>query len=178
MNKSDIHPMPQFFDTYINMVSEENLMEALQHSMDALTNFDKNVFENIGDRKYQTNKWTTKEVLQHIIDNERVQAYRALRIARRDQTPLPGYDEELFGQNAKTVHRTIEDMIDELRTVRLTTIQLFKSFEVSDLAQKGICFNQNISVLALGFVIVGHQIHHINVIKERYFPLYSIESII
>ncbi|MDZ7608945.1 MAG: hypothetical protein U5K79_25985 [Cyclobacteriaceae bacterium] len=86
-------------------------------------------------------------------------------------TELPGYDEKLFGQNAKTAGRTMAGLLDELKTLRQSVIHLFSSFDEADMENSGICFGQRISVTALGFVIIGHQIHHLKVIDERYMPL-------
>lgn len=163
--------MPVFFDRYIHLVEQEDLFESFKVSMDALNSLDMVALNKIGDKRYQADKWTTKDVIQHIIDNERIQSYRALRFARHDNTELPGYDENLLGRNSKAINRTIDELIEELKTLRTSTIQLFNSFDKSDLTNIGIASNQTISVLALGFVIVGHQIHHFNVIKERYLPL-------
>lgn len=171
MKKSSIHPLPAFFDRYINLVVENDLFDAFDKSIQILDGLDLAIYNKIGNKRYQEDKWSSKEVLQHIIDNERIQSYRALRFARLDKTELPGYDEKLFGENSKANKRTIDELIIELKTVRTSTIQLFKSFDESDFESSGICFNQEITVLGLGFVIIGHQIHHLNVINQKYFPL-------
>lgn len=171
MNKSSINALPNFFDRYINLVEQDNLFDAFSVSIKSLNNIDRLLFHKIGNKSYQTDKWTTKDVLQHIIDNERIQSYRALRFARLDDTVLSGYDEKLFGQNSKACNRSLDELISELTALRVSTIQLFKSFEEKDLQNSGICFNQKITVLALGFVIIGHQIHHLNFIDQKYIPL-------
>lgn len=171
MNKKEIVPSPEFFDRYINLVPEENIFEALDSSKSDIENLDLSHLKKIGDKVYAPNKWTIKDILQHIIDNERVQAYRALRFARKDATQLPGYDEQLFAQTSSANLRTLEELLEELKIVRLSTIALFKSFDNVSLQNSGVCFEINISVLALGYVIVGHQIHHFQIIKERYAHL-------
>jgi len=171
MKKGTINPYPQFFDRYINLVEEDDLFDAFQTSLNQLKSIDLALFNKIADKQYQPDKWTVKDIFQHIIDNERIQSYRALRFARHDSTELPGYDEKLFGENAKTSDRTMADLMDELKTLRISVMQLFSSFDVADAGNSGICFSQQISVTALGFVIVGHQIHHLRIIDERYMPL-------
>jgi hypothetical protein len=171
MKKSEIDPLPQFFDRYINLVDEEDLFEALSNSLHALETIDMASLEKIGGKVYQPGKWIIKDLFQHMIDNERVQTYRAMRFARNDKTMLPGYDEELFGKNSLANKRQLEDVINEFILCRKATILLFESFDPSVLQYSGICFNIEITVTALGFQIIGHQIHHLNVIKERYFPL-------
>lgn len=171
MFKRSIHPMPEFFDRYINLVGEENLFDALNHSLQSLENINIAAWQSIGHKVYAPGKWTLQDILQHITDNERIQAYRALRFARKDSTPLPGYDENEFAAHAMAAYRKTEDLLEELKTLRRSTIQLFQSFPPSALNNTGICFNKTVSVLALGFVIIGHQEHHLNVIREKYEPL-------
>lgn len=171
MTKSEINPMPQFFDRYINQVEEESLMEGLENSLQILNQIDVEKLKAIGNKVYAEGKWTVNDIIQHIIDNERIMAYRALRFSRNDKTELPGYDEELFGRHTTANSRTIENLIEELITVRASTLFLFKSFDSKMILNQSICFGQTISALALGFVIVGHQKHHLNVIKEKYESL-------
>jgi len=171
MKKSSIHPLPKFFDRYINLVQENDLMDAFNKSAAALENLDIVTLNRIGFKTYQAGKWTINDIIQHIIDNERIQSYRAMRIGRGDKTPLPGYEENLFAKNAHANKRKLIDLIDELRVLRKSTTQLFRSFDESVYNNSGICFDQNITVTALGFVIVGHQQHHLDFIKEKYIPL-------
>jgi len=171
MKKSNIYPFPQFFGRYINLVEQDDLFDAFQTSLDQLSSIDLEAYNRIADKRYQHDKWTVKDIFQHIIDNERIQSYRALRFARLDTTELAGYDENLFGQNAKTAGRTMEDLLDELKTLRTSVMQLFRSFDEADMMKNGVCFGNRISVTALGFMIIGHQIHHLRIIEERYMPL-------
>jgi hypothetical protein len=171
MKKSDIISMPAFFDKYINQVLENDLFIAFLDSQKAIELLDINKLKKTGSKTYQTGKWTLNDIFQHLVDNERIQSYRAMRFARKDLTILQGYDEQLLSANANADKRKLEDIIEELKIVRLSTIQLFKSFDDTAFQCSGICFNQNVSVLALGFNIIGHQIHHLKVIKEKYLPL-------
>lgn len=171
MNKSQINPMPQFFERYIHPVKEHNLIIALEQSLEEFVDYDFSLLEELGERTYQDQKWTVKEIIQHIIDNERIQAYRALRIARHDTTVLPGYDEEYLAKYSWANRRSIESLKEEFALVRRTSIALFKSLEAEALLQKGTCYKVEITPLALGFVLVGHQQHHFRVIEERYIPL-------
>lgn len=164
--------MPQFFDRYILLVEDIDVIEGLQKTAQLFhTEAIKQAMLKLGDQVYAPSKWTAKDILQHLIDNERIMSYRAMRFARNDKTALPGYDEELFGANTTANSRTIEDLLEEFLLVRKSTIALFKSFSDEMLHREGISFNQRISPLALGFVLIGHPIHHLNVLKERYFPL-------
>jgi len=163
--------MPQFFDRYINLVEDIDIVEALEKYDTIEKLLDKKKLENLGDKIYAPAKWTIKQVVQHMTDNERVQAYRALRIARNDKTPLPGYDENLFATNVDPSRRNLNDLLEEFATVRKSNITLFKTFNEEEQQRTGVCNNTTISVLALGFVLVGHQLHHANITREKYFPL-------
>ncbi len=163
--------MPEFFDRYINLVVEENLFDALEKSKIDIENINIKKLKEIGDKVYQPGKWTVKDIFQHLIDNDRIQAYRALRFARGDKTVLPSYDEKLLAAHSFAHKRNIDDILNELLEVKSSNIMLFKSFEVSTIHNIGICFRIEISVLALGFQMVGHQQHHLKVIEEKYYPL-------
>lgn len=173
MKKSEIPVMPQFFDRYINLADNTLILDALTDAASFESLIPAQTLEALGDLRYAPGKWTVKDILQHVIDNERIMSYRALRFARNDTTPLPGYDEELFGQNTLATQRTITDLYAEYAAVRQSSIALYQSFSPEMLLRSGICFHQNISVLALGFVLVGHAKHHANIIQERYVPLLS-----
>ncbi|MBK7681513.1 MAG: DinB family protein [Bacteroidia bacterium] len=170
-NRNRIQPLPTFFDRYILEVEEDDLIQALGNSLEYWDNFDWDRLEKIGNRVYQEGKWTVKDILQHINDNERVQSYRILRFARNDQTALAGYDEDLFVANANANSRSLDELRDEFMYLRKSSCSLLKSCNAETLMRTGICFEIEMSVLALGFVLVGHQIHHMKVIEERYFPL-------
>lgn len=171
MTKSQINPIPVYFDRYINLVPEDYLGEAFKNSLTAIEMLDTGLFNNIGDKVYAPGKWTIKDIIQHLIDSERVFAYRSLRFARNDKTALPGYDENLYAENANTASRSLESILSEFESVRASTIYLFESFSAEALMRTGTCFNKEISVLGLGFTIIGHQIHHFNVINDRYAGL-------
>ncbi|AQG82140.1 DinB family protein [Spirosoma montaniterrae] len=168
MTKSDIPVLPNFFDRYINLADDQQVIDALTQ----FDTFDKHIaretVEQLGDYRYAPGKWTVRDIIQHVIDNERIMSYRALRFARNDSTELPGYDEELFGLNAQANRRTVADLYDEYALVRQSSIALFRSFDNEMLQRSGVCFHQPMSVLALGFVLVGHALHHANIIRERY----------
>lgn len=117
---------------------------------------------------YAPDKWTIKQMLQHVIDTERIFAYRALAIARKEPAALLGFDENEYAKNATASHRNWKEMIAEWKIVRQSTNILFGSFTEEDLKQKGTASNLPISVNALGFIIFGHALHHLHVLKERY----------
>lgn len=171
MKKISITVLPEFYDRYINETDDLDLSEVLESYGVNLINEDKDKLISIGNQVYETDKWTVKDILQHLIDCERIFCYRALRIARNDKTPLPGFDENVYIPEAKTERRTIDELLTELDSVRRTSILLFNSFDDEMLLRAGMCSGKNISVLAIGFTIAGHFLHHVNVIKEKYYPL-------
>jgi hypothetical protein len=176
MNKSDLPFMPEFFDRYINLAEDEEINFSLENSLHELENIDRQELESLEGMVYAPNKWTINDILQHLIDNERIQVYRALRFARNDRNQLQGYDQNLFANNTAAKKRTIADLIDELILVRMGTIHLFKSFTNWMLKATGRANGIELTVLAIGFTLVGHQKHHFNIIKERYMPLLTQSS--
>lgn len=171
MKKSQIDPVPNFFDRYILLAEEDDLLTALQNSLEDLENLDTKKLISIGDKTYAEHKWTIKDIFQHLIDNERIQSTRALRIARHDSTPLPGYDENLYAKNAEISRRSLQDLIDELKLIRKSSIELFKSIDKKNYGNKGICSGVEITPLGLAFSIIGHQKHHLDIIIDRYYNL-------
>ena len=120
------------------------------------------------DYRYDEGKWTIKEIIQHLIDSERVFSYRALRISRNDKTPLPGFDENSFVENTNSNQRSLQGLLTEMAVVRQATLSLFSSFSVEQLERIGMASNHQISVRAIGFIIIGHQEHHQKIFQERY----------
>lgn len=168
MKREDLAFMPEFFDRYIVLADESmSLTESLAST--------KNLFRNVQpdltkleNYRYEDGKWTPKELLQHVIDTERIMAYRALCIARGEKQRLNGFSEKEYAETSNSNNRTIEDLLSEFDVVRASSIALFQSFDNSMLENIGISNDIEITPLALGFIIVGHAIHHFNVFNERY----------
>ncbi len=171
MKRSEIVPMPPFFDRYINLVEDIDLFEGFTKYTPESVFAETEKLIALGDRVYAEGKWTVKDILQHVIDNERIMAYRALRFSRNDKTQLPGYDEAILAANTVAGHRTVDDLMEEFSELRRSTITLFKNMDKTMLTRMGNANQTEISPLALGFVILGHPTHHMNVIRDRYFPL-------
>lgn len=171
MKKSQIVPMPAFFDRYINLIEDIDLMEGFKKYTPEYVFAQPNNLIALGEKVYQQGKWTVKDILQHVIDNERIMSYRALRFSRNDQTALPGYEEQVLAAHTIANQRTVEDLLAEFAELRSSTITLFKNMDQTMLSRYGNANQTMISPLALGFVILGHPVHHTNVISERYLPL-------
>lgn len=169
MPRPDLKRVPEFYHNYINQVAENDLMEAFRKESPDIIQFFENIPPSKYDYRYAEGKWTIKEVLQHIIDAERVFAYRALRFARKDQTPLPSFDEDLFAKNAKATTRNWDDLLEEFKAVRRSSEYLFGSFDSEQMESSGMASNHSNYVLGMGFIVIGHSVHHKNIVKERYF---------
>ena len=164
----DLSRVAPFYHNYINLVTDDNLATAFDKQSSSLIRFFESIPAGKYDYRYAEGKWTIKEVLQHIIDAERVFAYRALRFARMDTTPLPGFDENLFASAAKADRRSWEKLMEELKVVRRSSELLFQSFDEEQLQSNGISSNSPNYVLAIGFIIIGHAMHHQKITRERY----------
>src|SRR5688572_1422249 len=164
----DLSRVGSFYHNYINLVAENEISDAFEKQSAALFRFLETIPAEKHDHRYAEGKWTIKEILQHLIDAERVFVYRALRFGRKDATPLPGFDENLFAANAKADKRSWDKLIEELKAVRRSSELLFQSFDADQLQSDGISSNSPNYVLAIGYIIVGHAMHHQKIIKERY----------
>lgn len=171
MLKSDIGILPVFFDRYINLVEDIEVVEGLKKFSPEAVFSDRLVLKALGDKVYAPGKWTISEILQHCIDTERIMGYRALRFARNDKTQLPGFDEELFAANAEAADRSFDELLAEYGRLRQSTVDLFASFTDEMLQRRGATYVSEIDVLSLGFVIIGHAIHHNKIIVDRYYTL-------
>lgn len=118
--------------------------------------------------RYAEGKWTPKDILLHLVDAERIFAYRALRIARNDKTALPGFEENDYVIEAKAEERSMSSLLEEYSEVRKATISLFLNFGEEVLKRLGEASNCSVSVRAIGYIILGHEKHHVDVIFERY----------
>jgi hypothetical protein len=166
--RPDLSRVPSFYHNYISLVPQDDLLEAFNVQTPAFIQFIENIPPDKYDYRYAAAKWTVKEVLQHIIDAERVFSYRALCFARKDPTFLPGFDENLYADNAKADKRDWNNLVEESNTVRMASEYLFASFDDDQLDATGTSNNNSIYVLGVGFIVVGHSLHHLKVIKERY----------
>jgi uncharacterized damage-inducible protein DinB len=160
--------VPPFYDNYIKSNITEDLQEALLTSRRKLLKLAKKISEKQSDFAYAEGKWTIKELLQHIIDVERVFCYRALSFVRKDAAPLPGFDENSWAANSKAFNRKWKDLVSEFKSVRKASIAFFENLDDEQLSSAGIANNNESNVIGIGFVVSGHVLHHCKIIKERY----------
>lgn len=157
-----------YYQTYINACGNNELVIELTNNLENSLNLFNSIPPEKETYSYDTGKWTIKELLQHLIDSERIFAYRALRIAREDKTNIPGYEHNDYVPISKANNRNYTDLVEEFELLRKSSIALFKSFDDDMLLNNGTANNDNISVRALGFIIIGHYNHHMKIINERY----------
>ncbi len=156
------------FKNYVKQVEETDVLQALRLSGFRMQVLIHSIPDDMVDYRYAEGKWSIREVLCHIIDAERIFAYRALRFARNDSTHLPGFDENTYAPEANAGGRSLKKIAEEFTHVRASTIDLYEGFTEEMLRRRGIAGTNEISVLAYGFVIAGHENHHRRILTERY----------
>lgn len=171
MKKSDIRQMPEYFDRYIHLVKEDSLWRAFDISLLHIEAMDVNLLESIGDAAYAPGKWTVREIIQHLTDWERIFCYRTLIFVRDEEATRQGFDENYLAQQSKANHKKVSALLHELLAVRQATIALFRSFDEADFSKTILTYQHKISVLAMAFNIIGHQVHHFGFMKTHYYPL-------
>jgi hypothetical protein len=159
---------PSFYGGYIAAVPEGDIVAVLQQGGEELASALALISEERGGYRYAEGKWTIRTLIGHVIDAERIFAYRALRLARGDSTPLPGFEENEFARAAGSDSRAVADLAAEMLVVRESTVRLFESFPDDAWARRGIVNNGEISVRALGYITAGHARHHLGVLREKY----------
>ena len=166
LNPEEYNP---YYKTYIEKMSFDSaLWLALKTQGETIYKFYKSVPVDKHNYRYAENKWTVKEILLHIIDAERVFAYRALRIARQDKTALAGFDQDDYVINSNAENRSMTSLLEEYRSVRMASVALFESFSDEALLSIGTASGSSVSVRAIGCIILGHEKHHQQIIEERY----------
>lgn len=158
-----------YFKLYINQVPELDLLEALEYSQSNLMQVLNSLSEEKANFKYAEGKWTIKELLIHLIDTERIFCYRALWFARKDNAILIGYDQDEFILFSEANNRSLKSLIEEYLAQRKSTIVLFKNMTNEMFKRIGEVEENQLSVRAIAFMLVGHDIHHTKILKERYF---------
>lgn len=154
---------------YIGLLpDDERVLDHLQENLHATKTFLRSLTEDKLLYRYAEGKWTIKEIVQHLTDDERIYAYRALRFARNDTTELPGFDQDEYTRCAGANRRSLDDLLGEFATVRTATLSLYEGFEDDVMTKVGIASGNVMSVRAIAYHIAGHELRHINIIRERY----------
>ena len=168
MSRPLANDYPAYFEGYISKVQADSITAIMDKYNDALISFYTNLPASKADFAYAAGKWTLKDVLQHIIDTERIMAYRLLRVARNDNTPLASFDENSYATNANAGERSFEAIKEEFLAVRKSTDLLLLSLQPEQLEYAGIASGNRVTANALVYIIFGHMLHHQSVIEERY----------
>ena len=165
LSPTEYHP---YYGHYIGLSGDVSLQQGLEESKIEFQEFVTKIPQEKMNYAYEVGKWTTAELLMHLLDAERVFQYRAFRFSRNDKTELPGFEQDDYVPESNAVKRSKADILEEFLAVRNSTIQLFKSLNDETMQRMGTASGSPMSVRALGHVIRGHQIHHLSILKERY----------
>lgn len=171
MKKSNIKTYPEYYDYYINLNEDVELSSVFEKSLQQIDNIDIGKLKRIGLKAYADGKWSLNKIIQHLTDWERIWCYRTLLAVRNEGTIPCGHDHNIMADHANADEIPIIQLLAELRSVRMATKALFETFNHEMLLSNCKFNNNQMSVLAMGFNIIGHQLHHFDIIRERYLPL-------
>src|SRR6266852_3466557 len=160
-----------YHDRYISLVQGEDILTTLDEERRKTVLLLSGRSETEGDFRYAPEKWSAKEVLGHVNDTERIFAYRALRIARADATPMEGFEQDDYVRNGPFAYRTLADLIEEYIAVRRATLSLLRNLDEAAWSRRGIANKNEVSVRGLAYIIAGHELHHRRILEERYFAV-------
>lgn len=168
MSTEWLENVPAYFDGYLKLVGEDNMMEAMINSKSEFVAWANTVSDEKGTYAYQEGKWTVNELLQHIIDTERIFQYRSLSIARGEMNELPGFDHNSYAKNSKANERKLSELIAEFDRLRESSIDLYSSLDEANIKYKGMANGFVVQPILYGFLISGHLRHHLRVLENRY----------
>ncbi|WP_390622403.1 DinB family protein [Bacillus massilinigeriensis] len=176
MGRPEEHEYSAYFSKYINSIPDGDIIQILQQHSEEMNQFLNKFSEEQALFKYAEDKWSIKEVVGHVIDTERIMAYRLLCIARGETVSLPGFNENTYVQNADFNRYTIQELREDFAVVRKATLQLLKRLEPKAWLREGTANNSLVTARAIAYIIAGHELHHRNIISNRYmqsdmFPL-------
>ena len=158
----------EYYGHYVSLAAETDIVSAMQTQLDEVNDLFSEITDEKGLYAYAEGKWTIKELFGHLIDTERVFAYRAFRFSRADETSLPGYDQDPYIENANYNSIKLADLLEELILMRKSNILFFKNLADEMWDRAGVASDNRISVRALAFIMVGHIRHHTRILKEKY----------
>jgi hypothetical protein len=157
-----------YYGRYIELVKTDNIVSTLETQVQDTLATLRRIDEAKANHRYAPGKWTVKEMLGHISDAERIFAYRALRISRGDKTPIEGFEQDDYVRNGPFENCRWTDLVDEFGAIRRTTVFLFRSLREEAWIRRGTASGYEVSVRALAFIIAGHELHHRNILREKY----------
>ncbi len=168
MNRPNESEYAPYYQNYVDRVSESDILQVLRAQMDELDVLLEHVAPDQETFRYAEGKWSIRELVGHLIDGERVFGYRSFCIARGEQQNLPSFDQDDYMLTSHYDKFELEDLLSELRLIRLGNIAMFRTLDESAWSRSGMANNSSVSVRALAFIMAGHLRHHMNVLRERY----------
>ena len=169
----EISEYAPYYSRYITLVKSDDIVGTLQKQVHTTQALLSSLSEAQANFRYAPDKWTIKQVLGHLIDSERIFAYRALRIARADQIPMEGFEQDDYVRSGNFETRTMSDLLEEYETVRAATLTLFRNLDPAAWSRRGVANNNEITVRAAAYIIAGHELHHVQIVKDRYLSGWS-----
>lgn len=157
-----------YYGRYIDLVTEDDIVAALDAQSNETAKILGGLSEAQASHRYEPGKWSVKQLVGHVIDAERVFSYRALAIARGDTTPLPGFEQDPYVANAGSDERSIAELAEEFATVRKANVMMFRALSEEAWQRSGIASDNPINVRSLAYILLGHERHHLRVLRERY----------
>jgi uncharacterized damage-inducible protein DinB len=157
-----------YYEKYVSLVPDADVSETLERQIEGTLALLQGVTEERAAHRYEPNKWSIKQVVGHIVDAERIFAYRALAIARGERQPLPGMDQDEYMAVANFDARTLADLVGELEDMRRANVRMFRALDADAWARRGVASESEVTVRALAHIIAGHETHHVNILRERY----------
>jgi uncharacterized damage-inducible protein DinB len=166
--KPESNEYASYYEKYVSLVPDANVVETLERQIEDTLALLRAVPEERGGHAYEAGKWSIKQVVGHIIDAERIFAYRALAIARGEKQPLPGMDQEEYMAGVDFDARTLADLLDEFAHLRSANVHMLRGLDADAWARRGVASNNEVTVRALTYIIAGHEAHHVRILRERY----------
>jgi uncharacterized damage-inducible protein DinB len=157
-----------YYEKYVSLVPAGDIVETLERQAADTLALLRSIPEEKASSRYEPGKWSIKEVVGHITDGERVFAYRALRFARDDRTPLSGFEQDDYVRSANFDSRTLASLVEEFESVRVSTLSLLRSLDAAAWQRRGTASDNQVSVRALAHIIAGHELHHVQILRDRY----------
>jgi uncharacterized damage-inducible protein DinB len=157
-----------YYEKYVSLVPKDDVVATLSRQLEETLSTLRGLTEAQADSRYAPGKWSIKELVGHMIDGERIFAHRALRFARNDQTPLPGFEQDNYVFAGNFNNRRLSNLADEFEQVRRATLSLLRSLDDEAWLRRGVASDNEISVRALAYIIAGHETHHMQILRTRY----------
>ena len=157
-----------YYDKYVSLVPDADVVETLERQIEDTLALLRGVGEERAGHRYAPGKWSIKEVVGHLIDTERIFAYRALAIARGEQKPLPGMDQNEYMAGANFDARTLADLLDEFERVRRSNVLMLRGLSDEAWSRRGVASDNEVTVRAIAYIIAGHEAHHVQILRTRY----------